>query len=70
MRERRLTDLRIKSQSEAEATRNVHSKDDGSDAEADVVITNPEHFAVCLAYDPSSMTHPGGCKGLITWQDA
>ena len=21
-------------------------------AEADVVITNPEHFAVCLAYDP------------------
>ena len=27
-------------------------------AEADVVITNPEHFAVCLAYDPSSDDPP------------
>ena len=27
-------------------------------AEADVVITNPEHFAVALAYDPSSDDPP------------
>jgi flagellar biosynthetic protein FlhB len=27
-------------------------------AEADVVITNPEHFAVALAYDPSSEDPP------------
>ena len=27
-------------------------------AEADVVITNPEHFAVCLAYDPTSDDPP------------
>ena len=27
-------------------------------AEADVVITNPEHFAVALAYDPSSVDPP------------
>ena len=27
-------------------------------AEADVVITNPEHFAVCLVYDPSSDDPP------------
>ena len=30
----------------------------GAIAEADVVITNPEHFAVCLAYDPSSEDPP------------
>jgi flagellar biosynthetic protein FlhB len=27
-------------------------------SEADVVITNPEHFAVALAYDPSSEDPP------------
>lgn len=36
----------------------AYSRMMGAIAEADVVITNPEHFAVCLAYDPSSEDPP------------
>lgn len=36
--------------------------------DADVVITNPEHFAVALAYDPTSDGAPVLlAKGLIIW---
>jgi Flagellar biosynthesis pathway, component FlhB len=37
--------------------------------EADVVITNPEHFAVALVYDPESEGAPiVVAKGLIIWR--
>ena len=40
-------------------------------AEADVVITNPEHFAVALAYDPSSEVHRKWWqKARMSWQSA